>query len=652
MILTEDQIRAKIKVPNPIIVNELAQAQKDDDLCAMHSKTQTNAAKIKALDNYKSWVKGLLVDEKFQVFCHLLQTPLLTVEIVQGILSELKKVFEAEDRYIDYQFDSPEKRKAFEKLQKQIGEIGFWQGKGFEIMKSAPNSFMIIDLPQQQKGKTPQPYFYTISPCDVIETLPSLDSNLEFIIFRQDGFIYCFDDMSFFKFTDDGKGNYPLVMTAKHNLGYTPANTFWDTAMNVDSVIQKQNVILKSIGWLNSLLATITMGEHLGWYAGFPIIIGYEHKCNYQDDYGNMCNGNGIVIWTDTYGDTQQGQCPQCAKAKSFMYGPGSYHTAPAPATSDDPDLVSNGVKFIEPSTGGLEWIEKNKDSRIAWLTYNLIGIPDGVTAEAINEKQVVSQFETQVNVLKEVTRNFERIIKFTNDTLARLQAGPGFTGSTVKLGQEYFLYSASQLQDQYSKAKTAGAASYELSTQRHVIIQTKFRNNPRMRERQYILSWLEPYPDSIVLDLTTLGIPSNLIKLKAGLDYYVSRFEREYSDIVSFMELSPLSTKMDFIKGVLLSYIADESAQDAGTSGGGAPGGDNIETPVDVEAEAKAKLKGSVGGVQGILEIQAAVAKGDSDYDAAIAVLGEIFGFDEEKAKAILGPRSTKKPPTPQPQF
>jgi hypothetical protein len=72
--------------------------------------------------------------------------------------------------------------------------------------------------------------------------------------------------------------------------------------------------------------------------------------------------------------------------------------------------------------------------------------------------------------------------------------------------------------------------------------------------------------------------------------------------------------------------------------------GGDLIDTPVDVEAEAKAKLKGSVGGVQGILEIQAAVAKGESDYDAAIAVLGEIFGFDEEKAKAILGPKREKK--------
>ena len=66
--------------------------------------------------------------------------------------------------------------------------------------------------------------------------------------------------------------------------------------------------------------------------------------------------------------------------------------------------------------------------------------------------------------------------------------------------------------------------------------------------------------------------------------------------------------------------------------------GGAGIETPTDIEAEAKARLKGTVGGVQGILAIQKSVSDGITSRDAAIALLGEIFGFDIVTAGKILG--------------
>lgn len=62
------------------------------------------------------------------------------------------------------------------------------------------------------------------------------------------------------------------------------------------------------------------------------------------------------------------------------------------------------------------------------------------------------------------------------------------------------------------------------------------------------------------------------------------------------------------------------------------------LDTPIDIEAEAKARLKGSVGGVQGILEIQNSVSQGITDYSAAISLLYEIFGFDDATARRILG--------------
>ncbi len=69
-----------------------------------------------------------------------------------------------------------------------------------------------------------------------------------------------------------------------------------------------------------------------------------------------------------------------------------------------------------------------------------------------------------------------------------------------------------------------------------------------------------------------------------------------------------------------------------------GLPTGGDINTPIDIEAEAKARLKGSVGGVQGILGIQASVAQGITSIDAAIVLMQEIYGFDPKVSKRMLG--------------
>lgn len=54
--------------------------------------------------------------------------------------------------------------------------------------------------------------------------------------------------------------------------------------------------------------------------------------------------------------------------------------------------------------------------------------------------------------------------------------------------------------------------------------------------------------------------------------------------------------------------------------------------------AKAQAQLKGSIGGVQALLEIQKSVSAGTTDYAAAIAIIREIYGISEEVAKEMLG--------------
>lgn len=66
---------------------------------------------------------------------------------------------------------------------------------------------------------------------------------------------------------------------------------------------------------------------------------------------------------------------------------------------------------------------------------------------------------------------------------------------------------------------------------------------------------------------------------------------------------------------------------------------GDEIDTPIDIEAEAKAKLKGTVGGVQGIIAINQAVARQEMTEQAAEEMLVQIYGFDPKQAAKLIEP-------------
>ena len=62
-------------------------------------------------------------------------------------------------------------------------------------------------------------------------------------------------------------------------------------------------------------------------------------------------------------------------------------------------------------------------------------------------------------------------------------------------------------------------------------------------------------------------------------------------------------------------------------------------EAPVTNEtAQAQAQLKGSVGGVQSLLEVQASYGAGTTTYESAIAILDLIFGFSRPQAVRLLG--------------
>jgi hypothetical protein len=105
------------------------------------------------------------------------------------------------------------------------------------------------------------------------------------------------------------------------------------------------------------------------------------------------------------------------------------------------------------------------------------------------------------------------------------------------------------------------------------------------------------------------------------------------------FKKINP-NCEIDFVNfGQEKVIVSDVEAEVNSQSG---------ENADDATVKAQAQLKGSVGGVQALLEIQNSFSAGTTTYDSAIAMLDLIFGYDKPTAIRLLGKPKLDEPLTP----
>ena len=120
-------------------------------------------------------------------------------------------------------------------------------------------------------------------------------------------------------------------------------------------------------------------------------------------------------------------------------------------------------------------------------------------------------------------------------------------------------------------------------------------------------------------------------------------KIERLFSELYRNYHLD-INPSGDWAIG-LYSLMEDgtiEEDEEGNLNDGGAKPTQNAEEKLNKEAQAN--LRGSVGGVTGVLSIQTSVSQEITDYDSGLTMLKEIFGFTEEVAKKILGTPKKQK--------
>jgi hypothetical protein len=684
-ILSRDKIPQLIQSPKN--QREISRARAKRARHQLHTQPETDTEPgtySEAHNRFLSWVKSLLrSDDNYDRFLGLYRPPVPTNELVESIYSEFQKVFSGSNAFEKFEFSSPELEADFTAYRKRIGDMNFWETQGFETFKNSIDNVLVVDLPKLekdpagnfiQKSDRPEPYYYVLDIDALIDIenskIRGVDSDgkpfyyfkTEYLIFKGEGdLVFVFDD-AHYRIYQKKDSDYSFVDEIPHGLGYCPASSFWTTPLNSCSNVLKKGVITNSLSELDWLLFFTIAERFLQLYAPFPIYAVYKGKCDYKEDGGlkRRCVEGFLEVEGARSLPHNRERCPKCRNM--IKVGPGNILELRVPRDKEDADLMANPIKVIPAERDSLDYMKEALADMRKNIFVNCVGrSQDPKNDQAQNEKQVASTFESTESVLLNVKRNFEIAQEFALETVARLRYGSGFISATVNYGDQFFNKDEKTEIEEYKIAQENNLPEYELELRRDDINIARYRNNPKQLERLRILKHLLPFPGITLEKVAEMrrNTPELVSKkdlvVKMKFNEFVNRFEREQTDVNIYASALEFDRKITLIREELDKYAteyldANKETPAAGSPGSGTPGGDLLDTPVDIEAEAKAKLKGSVGGVQGILAIQTSVSQGLTDYDAAIALLREIFGFDDVKAAATLGPRPAKKAPAPGP--
>lgn len=519
------------------------------------------------LTEFLDWVKTLIPKDKYKIFLSLFKFPTPVVQLTNTIYNELERVFDGKNPSMNYQFTDSKFRDDWEWYRtEQLKEGQVWRKKGWDAVKTAINSILIVDLPQEQTGEYPDPYFYWLGIEHVIDYDCNHDGTLEWIIFRQkDNKIACFDDTYFRVIQLNAKGEPEgEIMETAHNLGFCPARFFWSTELNQRQPDIKKSPLSPQLSNLDWLLFFSISKRHLDLYAPYPIYSAYEADCDFaNNETGDYCDGGYLRNSDQQYKVLRDGtveQCPICSTKR--LAGVGSFIEVPVP-TGNDPDL-RNPVQITTIDKASLDYNVEEVNRLKTEVLSSVIGLGGDVQQkQSVNELQVAASFESKISVLNSLKTNLESARKFVDDTCCRLRYGDNFLGSSISMGTEFYIFSIDDLYGQYKQAKENGASEAELDSISDQIIETEHRNDPTQMQRMLILKQLEPYRHYTRDELLKMNEKQllNLVSLKIKINFstFVDRFERENTNIIEFGSQLDFATKIKIINEKFQEYVREQ---------------------------------------------------------------------------------------------
>lgn len=539
--------------------SEIADMVRQQERIRFHVQTEvTDDVASPARRDFLAFVKNLIPDDKYRLFCSLFRYPVASNEICGVIFDRLSRIFDGKNAALNYEFSDGGAASDWDVYRRDVlREPTVWADDAWERFRTDIDCLVVVDMPDTPVNGRPEPYFYFVSPERLIGYDNGLHGEVLWAAFR-DGRRNIVMDGGAYRVYDE---NWVLVSEREHSLGYCPCAWFWNVPLSLERPWLKWSPVSRQLSALDWWLFFHVSKQQLDLFGAYPIYSGYEPECDYEDGGGRHCSHGYLVDEADHYVYDSNGlvRCPVCASKR--ITGAGSFVEVPVPVEGQ-PDL-RNPIQKLDADVNALKFNVDEEDRLRKHIIDASVGSDDSILSiSAVNDKQIDAEFESKSVILRRVKVGFERIQTFVDSTICRLRYGGTFLGASINYGTDFFTLSGTELRERYKAAKEAGASESELDAIQKQIVESDYRSDSRMRARMRLLAELEPYRHLTVAEAVSLYkeglLDERELRLKMDFSNYIARFERENTDIVAFGAQSTYKAKIDTIRKTLLNY-ADE---------------------------------------------------------------------------------------------
>jgi len=635
MRLEKNQILELIK--NPKNKTKIAQIKKHESALRVF----TEELEKEDLEKESYWIE--LTEEmknkavnKYDRISQFMRFPLSVVQITDSILNDFYKIYEGKNRY--FNVSANRETDVLDLWMKKHNPQSWVENVSRKVFKNKPSTFVVVD-----RKKDGEPYLLAVDSSRVLDFYIDEDGDCKYISFvhsveLNDGVkktnISFYDEENYYVFSKmEDKEDYVLENEKKHNLNYCPARLFVSNTVSSKNEIKSKTVFGSSISKLKDYVVFDIFENYVDHYVPFPVMEAPFSKCSNQ-----KCKNGKIKLENAPSGKEAWTDCQKCSKnKKSSFIGPGTVLKIPLQASKDKED-GSGKFKMHFPETDKMKHIPEKLKNLESEIKYKTIGVSNVLEKEAVNEMQVKGSFASMESVLLRSKVVLDDIYKWIVETVGNLYYINANINVDADFGTEFYLLSESQLQSLFENAKEIGLPREELKSIYIQLINTKYKGNNEKINRHLMLMDLDSYSfytekecvefkkDSIIDDFE--------LSLKINFTRFVSKFEIDNTDITEFGKGLEYSNRISIILGELERYnealIKSKSDRSKPTE---------IEDTVSQEQlDAQANLRGTVGGVQGLIEIQKSISENTTTRESALTMLEEIYGFSKEKSERILG--------------
>jgi hypothetical protein len=492
--------------------------------------------------------------------------PIDTVKLTDEVFSALEKVFDGHDPIREYSFSDTNLMEDFKEYKANIlCDPRTWKSESMEAMKRSINSFIVVDLPSEQTGNIPEPYSYFVNISDVHDfEMTANNKEVDWIMFYLDrgigegNRIAIYDDERYRIIRIKKQGEYIEEINNTHDLGYCPARQFWTESMSVQTPTLKKSPITTQLGSLDWILFYSLSKKYADLYSPWTIYWGYMRDCDYDKPESQYrCDNGYLKSYDNNYIFSVAGRIEKCPRCAERINGVGSFVEVPAPEKDVPP--MAPPVGKVDVDVAALEY-NVEELSRLQSEFYSSVTGSnfETISNQAVNEKQVMSLYESRKQVLINLKSNFESAESWRDSTICRLRYGNKFKSLSYSYGTDFYLGDADQFLEMYKNCRDNGLDHPILDMLQNQHYQTRYKNNPQELNKVKIITDLDPFRHATRAEIKDLKneIDYREFMLKMNFSTYLRRFEREQGSILEFGSNREYREKIAIIKDVLLSYI------------------------------------------------------------------------------------------------